>query len=51
MTDLVLLLHTKIVEDNGNDLIAISAVINTFLVKRILIDDGSVVEVLMWKAF
>ena len=42
---------TDIVEDNGNDLIAISVVISTFLVERILVDDGSVVEVLMWKAF
>ena len=38
-------------EDNGNDPIAISAVINTFLVKKILVDDGSVVKVLIWKAF
>ena len=26
-------------------------IINTFLVERILIDDGNAVEVLMWKAF
>ena len=45
------LLDTKIVEDNGNDPIAIFVVINTFLVEKILVDDGSVVEVLMWKAF
>ena len=38
-------------KDNGNDLIAVSAIISTFLVERILVDDGSVVEVLMWKAF
>ena len=38
-------------QDNGNDPIAVSAIINTFLVERILIDDGSIVEVLMWKAF
>ena len=44
-------LDTNIVEDNGHDSIAFSAIINTFLVKRILIDDGNVVEVLMWKAF
>ena len=38
-------------EDNGNDPIAISVVISTFLVERMLVDDGNVVEVLMWKAF
>ena len=38
-------------QDNGNDPIAVSIIINTFLVERILIDDGSAVEVLMWKAF
>ena len=31
--------------------IAIFTVISTFLVEMILVDDGSVVEVLMWKAF
>ena len=40
-----------IVEDNGNDLIAISIIINTVLVKRILVEDGSAIEVLVWKAF
>ena len=40
-----------IVEDNGNDSIAILGVISTFLVERILVDDGSAVEVLMWKFF
>ena len=44
-------LDTDIVEDNGNDPIAISVVINTFLLERILVDDGSAVQVLMWKAF
>ena len=44
-------LDTDIVQDNGIDLIIVSAIINTFLVERILIDDGSVVEVLLWKAF
>ena len=44
-------LDTDIVQDSGNDPIAVSAIINTFLVERILIDDGSAVEVLMWKAF
>ena len=38
-------------EDNGNNLIVISTIKDTFLVERILIDDGSAVEVLMWKAF
>ena len=38
-------------QDDGNDPIAASVVINTFLVERILINDGSTVEVLMWKAF
>ena len=42
---------TEIVENDDNDLIVISAVINTFLVEKILVDDGSVVEVLMWKSF
>ena len=40
-------LHTDIVQDNGNDPIVVSAIINTFLVERILKDDGSVVKVLM----
>ena len=44
-------LDTDIVKGNGNDLIAISTVISIFLVERILVDDGSVVEELMWKAF
>ena len=38
-------------QDDGNDPIAVSVVINTFLVKRILIDDGNAEEVLIWKAF
>ena len=42
---------TEIMEDNGNDPIAIFIVINTFLVEKILVDDGSAMEVLMWKAF
>ena len=44
-------LDTDIVQDIGNDPIAVSTIINTFLVERILIDDGSAVEVLIWKAF
>ena len=38
-------------EDNGNDLIAISIVINKYLVKMILVDNESVVKVLTWEAF
>lgn len=45
------MLDIDIIKDNGNDPIAILTVINTFLVKRILVDDESVVQVLMWKAF
>ena len=44
-------LNTNIVQDNGNDPIFVSAIINTLLVGRILIDDSSTVKVLMWKAF
>ena len=44
-------INMDIVHDDGNDPIVVSTVINTFLVERILIDDGSAVEVLMWKAF
>ena len=42
---------TDIVQDDGNDPIIVSAIINTFLVERIVIDDGNAIEVLMWKAF
>ena len=38
-------------EDNNNDRIAILAVIGTYLVERILVDDESAMEVLMWEAF
>ena len=38
-------------ENNGNDLIAVLPIIDTFLVERILVDDGSIVKVLIWKAF
>ena len=51
LADKILPLDTDIVQDSDNDPIAVSAIINTFLVERILIDDGSAVEVLMWKAF
>ena len=44
-------LDTDIVQDDGKDPIVVSAVINTFLVERILFDDGSAVEVVMRKAF
>ena len=44
-------LDTDIVQDSGNDPIVVSVIINTFLVERILIDDGSAVKVLMRKAF
>ena len=39
-----------IIEDNENDPIAISALINNFFIERILVDDRSVVEVLMYEA-
>ena len=38
----------NIINDNGNDPIVISPVINNFLVDRILVNDGSVVEVLIF---
>ena len=38
-------------EDNGNDSIVISTIINDFLIERILVDDGSMVEVLIFVAF
>ena len=44
-------LDADIVEDSGNDSIAISALINNFLVERILVDDGNTVEVLMYETF
>ena len=44
-------LDADIIKDNGNDPIAVSAVINNFLVERILVDDGSAVEILMYEAF
>ena len=40
-----------IVEDNGNAPIAIYAVINNYLVERILVDDGNVMKVLMLDTF
>ena len=44
-------LDADIIEDSDNDPIAISTVINNFLVERILVDDGSAVEILMYEAF
>ena len=43
--------EANIVEDNGNDSIVISTIINDFLIERILVDDGSMVEVLIFVAF
>ena len=43
--------NVDIVKDNGNYLIAISVVINNYLVEKILVDDGSAIEILMWDAF
>ena len=43
--------NADILEDNGNDLILISAIINNYLVERILVDEDNAVEVLMWDAF
>ena len=45
------LFDMDIVQDDGNNPIAVSTVINIFFVERILIDNGSAVEVLMWKVF
>ena len=39
-----------ILEYNGNNTIVISSIINNFLVERILVDDGSVEEVLIFYA-
>ena len=44
-------LDADIIEDNDNDPIAISAMINNFLVEKNLVDDGSAVEILMYEAF
>ena len=43
--------EANIVEDNGNDSIVISTIINDFLIEKILVDDGSMVEVLIFVAF
>ena len=40
-----------ILEDNDNDPIVISSIVNNLLVERILVDDGSVVEVLIFDAY
>ena len=44
-------LDVDIVEDNSNDLIVVFSIINNYLVERILVDNGSAIEVLMWDAF
>ena len=41
----------NITDDDSNDPIIISSVINNFRVDRILVNDGSVVEVLIYDAF
>ena len=41
--------EANIVEDNGNDFIVISSIINNFMVERILIDDRSIIEVLIFR--
>ena len=41
----------NIVHDNDNDPIIISTVIHNFQVDRILVDDGSAVEVLIYETF
>ena len=41
----------KILNDNNNDPIVICFVINNFLVDRILVNDRSVVKVLIYNAF
>ena len=41
----------EIMVDNGNNPIFISFIIDNYLVKRILVDDGSAVEVLIYDAF
>ena len=41
----------NILEDNGNNPIVISSIIDNFLVERILVDNGSAVEILIYDAF
>ena len=40
-----------ILVDNGNDLIVIYPIIDNYLIERILVEDGSVDEVLIYDAF
>ena len=40
-----------ILVDNGNDPIVISTIVGSYLMERILIDNNSVVEALMYEAF
>ena len=41
----------NIMDDDGNDPIVIPTIINNFRVDMILVDDGSVVELLIYDAF
>ena len=41
----------NIIDDNSNDPIVISSVINNFLVDKILVNDGSAIKVLIYDAF
>ena len=41
----------KLVIDNGNDPIVISAIIKNYCVDQILVNNGNVVEILQWNAF
>ena len=45
-----LAIDVDILENNSNNPIVISSIINNFLVERILIDDGSALEVLIYDA-
>ena len=45
------LYEENIIDDDGNDPIVISAVFNNFEIDKILVDDGSAVEVLIYDAF
>ena len=42
---------TELLSDQGNDPIVVSATIGNYHVHRILIDNGSTVEILQWDAF
>ena len=51
MANKLLPIKKNIMDDDGNDPIVIFAIINNFGVDRILVDDGSAVEVLIYNAF